>query len=97
MARTFCIPAHQDVEMATSESIGRMVRAKRTKQALRIDDAAALCDVSVALLSALENNNERSVKLNNVLHVLDQLGLAIIITDKQRARKILRNSEDYAE
>jgi len=92
MARTFVIPPHQAVEIATAESIGRMIRVARTQQALRIDDAASLCHVSVALLSALENNGERSVKLDNMLTILDQLGLAIIITDKQKARKILTNS-----
>jgi transcriptional regulator with XRE-family HTH domain len=75
-------------------TVGRMVRAARTKQALRIDDAAALCGVSVALLSALEGDAERSVKLDKLLTILDGLGLALLVTDKKRAREIARAQQN---
>jgi transcriptional regulator with XRE-family HTH domain len=75
-------------------TVGRMVRAARTKQALRIDDAAALCGVSVALLSALEGDAERSVKLDKLLTILDGLGLALLVTDKKRAREIAREQQN---
>lgn len=91
MGRNFTVPPHEDIDLVTGQAtVGLMVKAARTKQALRIDDAAALCGVSVALLSALENATERSVKLDKVLQVLDGLGLVLIITDKRRAREITR-------
>ena len=37
--------------------IGNQVRAHRNNQSLRIDDAAALCGVSVDLMSRLENGS----------------------------------------
>ena len=50
MARTFIVPTHRDLEIVSNQaSVGLMIKAARTKQALRIDDAAALCGVSVAL------------------------------------------------
>lgn len=56
---------------------GAFVRACRTRQGLRIDDAAALCGVSVQLLNALETGS-RSVGLDKALHVAEQLGLAVL-------------------
>lgn len=95
MGRTFVVPAHCDVEMVSDKAtLGRMVRAARTKQALRIDAAAALCGVSVALLSALEGDAERSVKLDKLLTILDGLGLALLVTDKKRARAIARMQQN---
>lgn len=95
MGRTFVVPAHRDVELVTDKAtLGRMVRAARTKQELRIDDAAALCGVSVALLSALEGDAERSVKLDKLLTILDGLGLALLVTDKKRAREIAREQSN---
>ena len=94
MGRTFVVPSHRDVEIVTDKAtLGRMARAARTKQELRIDDAAALCGVSVALLSALESNAERSVKLDKLLAILDGLGLALLVTDKKRAREIAREQQ----
>ena len=93
MARTFVVPEHRDLEIVSDQAtVGLMIKAARTKQALRIDDAAALCDVSVALLSALESNSGRAVKLDKVLAILDKLGLALVITDKSRARDICRHT-----
>jgi hypothetical protein len=40
---------------ASLQELGRIIRARRHASYLRIDDAAALCDVSVDPLSRLEN------------------------------------------
>jgi HTH-type transcriptional regulator, competence development regulator len=48
---------------------------------LRIDDAAALCGVSVDLLSRLENGRS-GVSSERLLKVLDGLGLVMAILNK---------------
>jgi ribosome-binding protein aMBF1 (putative translation factor) len=63
--------------------LGRIVREQRHASGLRIDDAAALCGVSVDLLSRLENGHS-GVGTARLLKVLDGLGLAIIVVDKSR-------------
>ncbi|HZX25648.1 MAG TPA: helix-turn-helix domain-containing protein [Telluria sp.] len=67
--------------VTTPADIGAQVRAHRKKQALRIDDAAALNGVSVDLMSRLENGSG-SVRTDKLLAVLDGLGLAMIIAPK---------------
>jgi len=95
MARNFKIPPHKSTNLVTTQAdIGLMIKAMRNKQSLRIDNAAALCGVSVALLSALESNSGRSVGVDKVLNILDQLGLALVITDKSKARDILRGIDE---
>jgi len=61
--------------------LGRVVRAQRRASGLRIDDAAALCGVSVDLLSRLENGHS-GVGSANLLKVLDGLGLALSVVNK---------------
>jgi transcriptional regulator with XRE-family HTH domain len=75
--------------------LGRLVRAKRRAIGLRIDDAAALCGVSVDLLSRLENGSS-GVSTGRVLKVLDGLGLAMLVVDKTKLRKTVSaaNSTD---
>ncbi|MES9858113.1 MAG: helix-turn-helix domain-containing protein [Sedimenticola sp.] len=58
-------------------AFGAHIRSMRTQMQLRIDDAAALCGVSVQLLSDLENGR-RSVGLDKALTVAQQLGLAVV-------------------
>jgi DNA-binding LacI/PurR family transcriptional regulator len=62
---------------------------------LRIDDAAALCGVSVDLLSRLENGHS-GVSTGRVLKVLDGLGLAMLVVAKARLRSAVAaaNSTD---
>lgn len=64
--------------------LGRLVRAQRRSSGLRIDDAAALCGVSVDLLSRLENGRS-GVSSERLLKVLDGLGLVMAILDKAQA------------
>jgi transcriptional regulator with XRE-family HTH domain len=70
------------------KALGRAVRDKRKAGALRIDDAAALCGVSVDLLSRLENGKS-GVSTERVLRVLDRLGLAMLVVDKEKVTRIL--------
>jgi hypothetical protein len=69
------------------EALGRIIRAKRRASSLRIDDAAALSGVSVDLLSRLENGKS-GVSTARVLQVMDALGLAMIVVDKEKARQL---------
>ena len=66
------------------EDLGRLIRAQRRSSGLRIDDAAALCGVSVDLLSRLENGRS-GVSSDRLLKVLDGLGLVMVILDKTEA------------
>lgn len=62
--------------------VGQLVRSKRRQQKLRIDDAAALTDVSVDLFSRLENG-KGAVWLDKLLQVLDAMGLCMIVASKK--------------
>jgi transcriptional regulator with XRE-family HTH domain len=62
--------------------VGALVRSKRRQQKLRIDDAAALTDVSVDLFSRLENG-KGAVRLDKLLQVLDAMGLCMIVASKK--------------
>ena len=62
-------------------ALGHVVRAARLTARLRIDDAAALCGVSVTVLSRLENAAS-SVTTRNLFKVLDGLGLSLLALDK---------------
>jgi transcriptional regulator with XRE-family HTH domain len=65
-------------EAGTLTEFGAFVRAQRTQAGLRIDDAAALCGVSVELLSDLEAG-KRPVGLDKILQVMRQLGLSLLV------------------
>jgi transcriptional regulator with XRE-family HTH domain len=66
------------------KDLGQRIRAQRRLSGLRIDDAAALCGVSVDLLSRLENGHS-GVSSERLLKVLDGLGLAMAILNKGQA------------
>ena len=59
-----------------AEDIGRLVRQKRKDDGLTLEEAAAICGVSYAFLSALENGKE-TVRLNKVLQVTKCLGIEL--------------------
>ena len=79
------------VRINTPADLGPVVRARRREQSLRIDDAAALCGVSVDLLSRLENT-KASVRLDKLLAVLDGLGLAVVLGPKDHPLMQSRSS-----
>lgn len=71
-----------EILIVSLEELGRRIRDKRKASGLRIDDAAALCGVSVDLLSRLENGKS-GVSTDRVLKVLDCLGLVMLIRGKE--------------
>jgi len=74
----------EKVEFGDARQFGEIIRKQRKKIGLRIDDAALLCGVSVALLSGLENAS-RPVGLPKALHVARQLGVSLFAEPKQTA------------
>jgi len=79
---------YSETGIATLKELGSLVRAKRRANGLRIDDAAALCGVSVDLMSRLENGSS-GVSTGRVLMVLDGLGLSMLVVDKSKLRKVV--------
>ena len=91
MARTITpIPLPDKSTIDTMAEFGAYIRSLRTHQGLRIDDAAALCGVSVSLLSALENGSSRSVGLEKALNVAHQLGLSILALPRSELPRVLK-------
>ncbi len=72
---------YTETTVISLQDVGGRIRKKRKASRLRIDDAAALCGVSVDLLSRLENGKS-GVATDRVLKVLDGIGLVMIVRDK---------------
>jgi transcriptional regulator with XRE-family HTH domain len=85
------MPSFQYPETAATslQELGRLIRQKRRASGLRIDDAAALCGVSVDLLSRLENGKS-GVSTDRVLRVLDGLGLTLLVVETEKVAEALR-------
>lgn len=64
------------MKIAGAEDIGRLIRQKRKDDGLTLEEAAAICGVSYAFLSALENG-KNTVRLDKVLQVLFCLGIEL--------------------
>ncbi|MEA3363874.1 MAG: helix-turn-helix domain-containing protein [Thermodesulfobacteriota bacterium] len=64
------------MEIQNAGDLGTLIRKKRKEDGLTLHDAAAICGVSHAFLSALENGKD-SVQLNKVLQVTACLGIDI--------------------
>jgi transcriptional regulator with XRE-family HTH domain len=86
---------YSETGVDTLQELGRLVREQRRASGLRIDDAAALCGVSVDLLSRLENGRS-GVGTDRVLKVMDGLGLAMVVVDKAKLARTVAaaNSND---
>ena len=84
------IPATPQV--ADAGALGRAVRAQAWLRArsrrIQVDDAAALCGVSVTVLSRLENAAS-GVTTKSLFKVLDGLGLTLLILDKLEISQVL--------
>ena len=64
------------MKIASAGDIGRTIKQKRKDDGLTLEEAAAVCGVSYAFLSALENGKE-TVRLNKVLQVARCLGIEL--------------------
>jgi len=64
------------MKISNPEDIGRIIKQKRKEDGLTLEEAAAVCGVSYAFLSALENGKE-TVRLNKVFQVLKCLGIEL--------------------
>jgi len=64
------------MKIITAEDLGSIIRQKRKADGLTLEEAAAVCGVSYAFFSALENGKE-TVRLNKVLQVLASLGIEL--------------------
>lgn len=64
------------MKITSATDIGRIIKQKRKDDGLTLEDAAAVCGVSYAFLSALENGKE-TVRLNKVLQVIKCLGIEL--------------------
>jgi len=89
MSRSLSTPiAPSTPEVGDVAALGRAIRAQRLAAGLRIDDAAALCGVSVAVLSRLENGGT-GVSTGRVFKILDALGLTLLVIDKPKVPQVL--------
>lgn len=64
------------MKITGAADLGRIIRQKRKDDGLTLEEAAAVCNVSYAFLSALENGKE-TVRLNKLLQVLACLGIEL--------------------
>lgn len=64
------------MKITNPEDLGRIIKQKRKEDGLTLEEAAAVCGVSYAFMSALENGKE-TVRLNKVLQVLKCLGIEL--------------------
>lgn len=69
------------MKISTAEDLGSIIKQKRKADGLTLEEAAAVCGVSYAFLSVLENGKE-SVRLNKVLQVLACLGIELEATTR---------------
>lgn len=77
MARSIQIkPTPKKPEVAGPQDLAEFVRARRTQSNLRIDDAAALCGVSVETLSKIETA-KAGATVGSLFKVLSGLGIQL--------------------
>lgn len=65
------------MQIKTPGDLGRMIKSRRKQERLTLQQAAAICGVSYAFLSALENGKP-TAQLNKVLEVTRCLGIRLI-------------------
>jgi transcriptional regulator with XRE-family HTH domain len=64
------------MKISNAEDLGRIIRQKRKTDGLTLEEAAGICGVSYAFLSALENGKE-TVRLSKVLQVTSGLSVEL--------------------
>ena len=65
-------------KLKDSKILGEFIRAARTNSDMTIEDAAALCKVSIKTMTNLENAKS-DIKLSTVLKVCESLGVTLRI------------------
>lgn len=68
----------QEDEALTSLLLGQFIKAKRTQSGIRMEDAAMLCNVSVATLSNIENG--KGGRLESALQICRMLGVNLRVS-----------------
>lgn len=68
------IPEQEDAPL-TALLLGQFIKAKRTQSGTRIEDAAMLCNVSLATLSNIENG--KGGRLESALQICRMLGIKL--------------------
>lgn len=87
MARKLpAVVAHTSWNVKDIATLGQLVRNQRAINAMRIDDAAALCGVSSNVLSRLENG--KPVTLDKLLLILQGLGLHMLVLPARQAHAL---------
>jgi transcriptional regulator with XRE-family HTH domain len=76
-----------------TEALGLFIRAQRTQHGLVINETAKMLNVSVDLLSGLENGS-RNVGIDKVLHILAGLGLKMSICTKKQLHYVINPAFD---
>jgi transcriptional regulator with XRE-family HTH domain len=75
------IKVHQTPDLSqrlTPELLGLVIRSKRTQSQLRLEDAAALCNVAKQTLQDIESGSGKS-KFETILQVCHGLGIQLQI------------------
>lgn len=62
--------------------LGKMVASQRKAQGLTQSDLAGLAQTGTRFISDLENG-KGTVQFDKVMHILNLLGLDVVITDRQ--------------
>lgn len=66
--------------IANAETLGQLIKAKRTQHGIKMVDCAALCGVGINTLSRIENGNANCT-LAAVFAVLRGLGIQLTATE----------------
>ena len=83
MPRPFAPSTPGSAVVRSLEDLGQRIRHARVSQGIRIDDAAARCQVATGVLSRVENG--KPVKSDGLLRVLGGLGLSVVVVDHAKA------------
>lgn len=62
----------------TAELLGKAIKAKRTQSHLRLEDAAALCDVAKQTLMKIEHG-QATTQFSSILQTCAGLGIKLFI------------------
>ncbi|MES2352858.1 MAG: helix-turn-helix domain-containing protein [Pseudomonadota bacterium] len=84
MRRIVLTPFPERPRATSLESLGTFIRAQRTASGLKLRDAALLCGVSKDVLTRVENG-AGPVGSDNLLQILDTLGLTLLVVPKNQA------------